>query len=189
MKPEPAGPFVLVLQNLENGTSLIERAGTAVDLELDPDYARPEGPVVVQAEVYRSGDKVEVRGEVTVVLELICDQCLAPVRREIRADLRVFAERRPSRDRRREQESREDDLGIVYHDGRFVDLTEEVRQLVLVEVPWHVVCRTDCRGLCPRCGADLNQGSCGCPPGTATGRGEEHEQASGDDSGGDRERN
>lgn len=165
MKTEPTGPFVLQLQFLESGESGIERSATAAELAIDPRYARLVGPVTLGARVYRSGENVEVRGEVRAALELDCDRCLAPVRREIAAELRIYAERRPSRDRRSEQESREDDLGIVYHDGRFVDLTEDIRQLVLVEVPWNVVCREGCRGLCSRCGADLNQGPCACGPG------------------------
>jgi len=164
VRPEPTGPFVLQLQFLESGESRIDRSATAAELAIDPHYARVAGPVTLSARVYRSGDNVEVRGEVRAALELACDRCLAPVLREVGAELRVYAERRPSRDRRSEQESREDDLGIVYHDGRFVDLTEEVRQLVLVEVPWNVVCREGCRGLCARCGADLNPGSCACSP-------------------------
>jgi uncharacterized metal-binding protein YceD (DUF177 family) len=39
-----------------------------------------------------------------------------------------------------------------------------VREQALLEVPIRPLCRPDCRGLCPRCGADLNAGDCGCPP-------------------------
>jgi len=47
-----------------------------------------------------------------------------------------------------------------------IDLTEAVREELLLAVPQYVVCRDDCRGLCPRCGADLNAGPCGCAPET-----------------------
>jgi uncharacterized protein len=53
-------------------------------------------------------------------------------------------------------------LGMVYHDGQIIDLTDEVRQSLLVEIPWHPQCRDDCRGLCPRCGANRNVTECGC---------------------------
>jgi uncharacterized protein len=54
---------------------------------------------------------------------------------------------------------------MVYHDGQNLELTEDVRQTVLVEIPWHPLCREDCRGLCPRCGVDRNATECGCDPG------------------------
>jgi uncharacterized protein len=45
-----------------------------------------------------------------------------------------------------------------------VDLRPAVREELVLSVPRYVVCREDCRGLCPRCGKDLNAGPCGCAP-------------------------
>ncbi len=159
---EPDGPFVLRMSELEPGENRFERVGNGADLTLDPRYIRLAGPVVLRATAYRAGDHVDVQGTVTAPVDLACDRCLAPVQKVLQADLRVFAERRELRDHRSVQEVREDDVGIVYHDGRFVDLTDDVRQVLLVELPWRSVCREDCRGLCPRCGADLNEGPCRC---------------------------
>jgi DUF177 domain-containing protein len=48
-----------------------------------------------------------------------------------------------------------------------IDLRPAVREELLLALPQWVVCREDCRGLCPRCGQDLNAGPCGCPPAPA----------------------
>jgi uncharacterized protein len=48
--------------------------------------------------------------------------------------------------------------------ARDLDLTEALREEVFLAVPAFVECRPDCQGLCPRCGADLNDGPCSCPP-------------------------
>lgn len=45
-----------------------------------------------------------------------------------------------------------------------LDLEEAVRQYWAAALPMQPLCRPDCRGLCPRCGADLNEGPCSCPP-------------------------
>ncbi|HYX83324.1 MAG TPA: DUF177 domain-containing protein, partial [Gemmatimonadales bacterium] len=45
-----------------------------------------------------------------------------------------------------------------------LDLRPALREQWLLSVPAFVLCREDCRGLCPTCGADLNAGDCGCPP-------------------------
>ena len=45
-----------------------------------------------------------------------------------------------------------------------VDLADDVRQTVLLAVPLKLLCKEECKGLCPRCGADLNKESCTCPP-------------------------
>jgi uncharacterized protein len=159
---QPAGPFVLALQALEEGESRCEIVGTAADLDLRPEEVVLATPVVFRAKIFRSREKVEIQGRLRTEITLTCDRCLDPIGRSLEAPVRVYGERRESRDHRPEKEVREDDLGIVYHDGRFVDLTDELRQLILVEVPWHVVCREDCLGLCPRCGANRNQQPCAC---------------------------
>lgn len=50
--------------------------------------------------------------------------------------------------------------------GDVIDLRPAVREQWLLEVPPFSVCRPECKGLCPKCGADLNAGTCGCAPGT-----------------------
>ncbi|MCX7887224.1 MAG: DUF177 domain-containing protein [Verrucomicrobiae bacterium] len=44
----------------------------------------------------------------------------------------------------------------------FVDLTPRIREDILLELPQRALCRPDCKGLCPQCGKDLNEGTCNC---------------------------
>ena len=55
-----------------------------------------------------------------------------------------------------------DDEEANRFDGDFIDITELVRDTVLAAQPLSKLCKPDCKGLCPVCGADLNQGDCGC---------------------------
>jgi uncharacterized protein len=54
--------------------------------------------------------------------------------------------------------------------AKSVDLTEYVRSELLVTVPFKPLCKETCKGLCPRCGTDLNAGSCECKPEQAESR-------------------
>lgn len=54
------------------------------------------------------------------------------------------------------------DADREYFDGRTIDLDPIVREQVLLALPVAVVCKDDCKGLCPRCGQDLNEAECGC---------------------------
>ncbi len=47
-------------------------------------------------------------------------------------------------------------------DGNVVDLTELVRQLLVLQIPARSLCRPDCKGLCPHCGVNLNEADCEC---------------------------
>lgn len=58
-----------------------------------------------------------------------------------------------------------DEPGAFTIDGNnILDLTEAIRQYALLAIPMKPLCREDCAGLCPTCGCNLNQTTCGCPP-------------------------
>ena len=50
------------------------------------------------------------------------------------------------------------------HGEDFVDLTPNIREDIILELPQRALCQEDCRGLCPQCGKNLNEGSCQCRP-------------------------
>jgi uncharacterized protein len=58
----------------------------------------------------------------------------------------------------------EEDQALWIDEHHILDLTEVLRQNVLLELPMHVLCREDCRGLCPECGTNLNEATCDCRP-------------------------
>jgi uncharacterized protein len=58
-----------------------------------------------------------------------------------------------------------DEPGCFTIDERHIlDLTEAIRQYTLLAIPMKPVCKTNCAGLCPNCGHNLNYGPCNCPP-------------------------
>jgi uncharacterized protein len=54
------------------------------------------------------------------------------------------------------------DLDLTVFDGEVIDIDALVTEEILLAVPDHVICKNDCRGICPRCGADRNTRDCGC---------------------------
>lgn len=85
-----------------------------------------------------------------------CRRCLAPVAVPIVADVDALFSQDP--------DTLEDPSAYALaRDALVIDLRPAVREELLLAVPRWVVCREDCRGLCPRCGTDRNAGACGCP--------------------------
>ncbi len=60
-------------------------------------------------------------------------------------------------------ENEDDDRFIEVHDEK-LNLDELVREDILLELPTKFLCREDCKGICPKCGKNLNDGPCGCDP-------------------------
>jgi DUF177 domain-containing protein len=151
--------FIINLATLAVGASRLEARATAEELTLPPaDW--PEG-VEATLGLDRTGDLVSVRGMLRSSARLECVRCLRAFDLPLTVDLTVVADRAGGRGRFEEQLEADDYM--MFHDGRQLDLREQARESLLLELPITPHCREDCRGLCPRCGADLNQGSCGCP--------------------------
>jgi uncharacterized protein len=151
--------FAIDLGSLREGRTPVELEAAAPDLDLpQDDWA---GPIWGQLEVEKTGENVTVRGSVAATARLECVRCLATFDRPIQVPLAVFADRAGGGRRGDEAALARDDY-MKFHDGRRLELGDEARELLLLELPMSPRCRDDCRGLCPRCGADLNAGPCGC---------------------------
>jgi uncharacterized protein len=160
----PAQPFLVLLSSLEEGANRLRLEGDPDDVGITPDDADLEGGVIFEGDFYRADTQVEIQGRARAVVRLACDLCIAPVRLEIDAPVRLLCEKRAERDRRTDEEGNAEDTGLLYYDGRNLELQEEIREVILLEIPWHPVCSPGCRGLCPQCGKNLNEGACGCVP-------------------------
>jgi uncharacterized protein len=88
-----------------------------------------------------------------------CRRCLEPVQVTVEADVKALFTQDP--------DALDDpDSYPLPPDAMEVDVASAVREELILAVPQYVVCRDDCRGLCARCGHDLNAGPCGCAPAT-----------------------
>lgn len=96
------------------------------------------------------------------MLKLTCVRCLTEVEQPIELEVEEeFASQGTAPDV--ETIDREEPEAAAISDY-VLDAGEFVRQQVALNVPMAFVCRPGCRGICPTCGRNLNQGSCGCPP-------------------------
>ncbi len=131
---------------------------SGVDKELDVDK-----PLVGKVRFLRTGNGVLATGHVHTQVRAPCRRCLKPV--SVTLELDLEEEFRPSIDivtgAMLPLADGEDQATRI--DARHVlDLTEVVRQGLLLALPMSALCSTACRGLCPNCGADLNEDRCDC---------------------------
>lgn len=97
------------------------------------------------------------RAKLSTAVRADCRRCLAPVDVPVEASLAIVFGY--------EGETVEGDgCYLIPARAKALDLTQAVREELILVLPHFVECRPDCRGLCPRCGADLNDGPCGCAP-------------------------
>jgi DUF177 domain-containing protein len=113
-------------------------------------------PLAVRGRLQATGDgQILWRGEVAGEAKGACRRCLTEVTLPVAARVDVLFSSDPDA---------VDDPSVYPLAPRatHVDLRPVLREEMALAVPAYFQCREDCAGLCPRCGADLNQGPCGC---------------------------
>lgn len=114
-------------------------------------------PVVAEGRVTNHAGALVLEGTARSTLELTCDRCGRPLTREKTVPLDSLVAQ--------ELENEENDE-ILLLDGTELDLDEVVTTAFVLAMDTKNLCSNDCKGLCPRCGANLNDGPCGCRPET-----------------------
>ncbi|MDP2943511.1 MAG: DUF177 domain-containing protein [Candidatus Omnitrophota bacterium] len=123
----------------KDGLELTESQGAGA-LDLARDDLRFVSPVDISAFISRDKDEVYARITTKGKLEITCARCLSPDRIDFKKDF---------------------DLSYDVKGKTSLDLTDDIRQEIVLECPLKPLCRQDCKGLCPVCGKNLNEGSCG----------------------------
>jgi uncharacterized protein len=144
---------------IQEGIGATRRHDLEAKLSFDD---REEVTVTGEVEFLRTKAGVLVRAWLNAKLAGACSRCLTPLQldepvgfeEEFQAavDLRSGAPLRPEID----------PDAFLIDEHHMLDLTEAVRQYLEASAAMQPLCRPDCRGLCPRCGSDLNNGECNC---------------------------
>ena len=98
--------------------------------------------------------QIQFRADVRFFYETVCDRCLKPIKSVLEFSIDAPAVNR------KESENAEGETVVVENEA--LDLKEIVTRGVLEYLPAKHLCKDACKGLCPSCGADLNEGACSC---------------------------
>jgi len=152
------------LRTLEGGENALRLSLEGGDLGIGSDELDFAGPIEVDLRLVLGEDTVQVRGTVSGTVLGACARCDVEVRRSFETALDLIAIPRPDDV---DADEPVDDEDLLYYEGTVLELQEPVREHVLVDQPMTVLCDEACRGLCPGCGANLNETTCSCE-GTTT---------------------
>lgn len=147
---EPASAYPVLMQ--------VQEAGECTFLN----------PVDIDLSVVKEYGHILVKGTVATRLGLSCSRCLVDFQSDIRSSFSIYFTQASGEPVEDEVELAEEDLLSVTYDGEEIDLANEIAEQVLLEVPYKPLCSESCKGLCPECGADLNNSKCGCSNSSST---------------------
>ncbi len=110
-------------------------------LKLESEELKFSGPIAVSAFVQKQDKDLFVEAEVESGLSLVCGRCLEPYAKPYHETLQM-------------------DVPIKDQPG--VDVSDDIRQEIILTYPMNFMCQEDCKGLCQTCGKNLNEGQCNC---------------------------
>jgi uncharacterized protein len=119
-------------------------------------------PLEVRGTAELVDGQIHITGQLHTRLEMVCARCLEPVIEEVSRDFDLFYRPLQSVQREEEAQLRLDDTEMAFFQGEGLFLTDVLAEQVLLAMPMKVICRSDCRGLCPHCGTNLNEDECRC---------------------------
>lgn len=144
-----------------DAVELLRQPGStrAVEVAIDPEplgvaHDRLRGDVDVRLVLESTGDRIDVRGDVSAGWATACRRCLRPIEGIERVEVDERYQRPHARD------AIDPDAFMI--EGDQLDLAPMVRDAMLLALDDERVCRDDCAGLCPVCGVDRNETTCDC---------------------------
>ena len=150
------------LENLEGGKGGFAHVYQPDDLNPVDERIKLVEPAAVSGKVRLSGNQVFVNGHFETRAQVECDRCLKPVEMPVKADFELEYITGSQYESDSVAELTEDELSVAVFDGEAIDVDEIVKEQILLAVPTRMLCREECKGICPECGSDRNTGECDC---------------------------
>jgi uncharacterized protein len=119
-------------------------------------------PLSIQLNVKKEYDHIRVKGAVDTLVQQTCSRCLTKHPVDIASSFTLIFTKSAPDYQDEEVELSEEDLVSVVYAGDEIDLSEQIVEQVLLELPLKPLCNEACKGLCSTCGTNLNNDMCGC---------------------------
>ena len=105
---------------------------------------------------------IRLNGELSTSLEMPCARCLEPVAQDVKREFDLLYRPLGADAGKEELSVTGAEAEVGYYQGEGLLLEDALREQVLLSLPLKVICREDCKGLCPHCGKNLNVERCWC---------------------------
>ncbi len=114
----------------------------------------------VKLNIQKMKEEFYCRGEVIAPVEIECSRCLEPYADKLHGELNFIVRKADARAVMSADDG--EDVILLHPNDNVVDMTDQIRQVLTLALPMKPICSEGCRGLCPDCGANLNEETCDC---------------------------
>lgn len=150
------------LENLEGGRGDFAHVYQPEDLNPVDERIRLVEPATVKGKTRLAGNEVFVNGHIDTRAQVECDRCLQPIELPVNTDFELEYIPDSEYESGSAAELTEAEMSVSVFDGEAIDVDAIVKEQILLAVPTRMLCREDCKGICPQCGIDRNTRECSC---------------------------
>ena len=150
------------LADLEDGKAEFAHVYEPANLDLGDERAKLCGPATVSGKIRQAATEVFVDGSVESCVQVDCDRCLKPIQLPVNNQFSLEYITDSDYESTHTAELTEELMSVSVFDGKTIDVDEIVKEQILLTLPTRSLCREDCKGFCPTCGADNNSRTCDC---------------------------
>lgn len=134
----------------------------AFEESLEAESLELQSPVKVQLRVQKVGAEVITQGMIETRAALQCSRCLSGFSRDLAVPVDLVYHPFDELKGEEKHEVKNDELDTGFYQNDELDIQDLVMEQILLSVPMKPLCSETCKGICPKCGADLNLKACGC---------------------------
>jgi uncharacterized protein len=154
--------MIIDLTTLKSQSLSFEHSLALEEIDLEGEAVKLKSAVRVSGNVTKRAAQTEVAGRIFADVLLECSRCLQEAEKPLEIEFDTVFVTPEFFPEGKETELQQEDLEVDIFAGDAIDLTELVREQILLNLPTQVFCQEECKGFCDKCGANLNLIDCNC---------------------------
>ena len=146
--------MIIKISNLSDGSYNYKFEGKVAEIGLSEPYT---GKYKTNIELSKFQDQIILNSETKIKAGMVCDRCSEKYDQVIKSEYKMVYLLRGT-----EEENESTDIVYLNSDADKINIKDDIRDYALLALPMKKLCTEDCKGLCYRCGKNLNEGACEC---------------------------
>lgn len=153
------GSLRIRISGLSNGIHEYDFSANPSAIGLDGNFT---APVAIHIHLDKATHQIFFKADISTSGQFECDRCLEGFQQHLTTEYSMLY----LYDAEAAAKYQQEEIQVITPDTVYIDPAEDIRQMVLLSVPLKLLCREECKGLCPHCGKNLNLASCTCETNT-----------------------
>lgn len=126
-------------------------------------------PFKVKLHLKKIGEDIDISGSFNVKVSYECDRCCDNASMNLSDNFHLVLLPKKEESGEAGSDETEEEVELSYYEGEEINLSDYIKEMLFLAIPIKLLCKEDCKGICPNCGVNLNKEICSCSKGDSKG--------------------